>query len=115
MSTRPLKPSGKLNDGKIPVRERLTLGEEWQSYQAAIFANLPDVSIVQRIETKRAFFAGARSLLKLQMGNLDAEHEPTELDLRYMDALDGELRAFVLQLETEAEVRAAHEDAVRAL
>lgn len=110
MSTRPFK-KGKLNDGVMPVRERLTFADEWQEFQRAI---LPlECSLTQRVETKRAFYAGARVFMRLTMGNLDADHEPTELDVQYMDALNNELLQFARELGSAAEVKAAQSDAIR--
>ena len=50
---------------------------------------------VQIEETRRAFFAGAQHLFGSIMSMLEPGAEPTENDLKRMDHIDAELKAFV--------------------
>jgi hypothetical protein len=50
-------------------------------------------------ELRTCFFAGAAHLLSSMKVILDAEPEPTETDLRRMDRLDDELKAFIAEFE----------------
>jgi hypothetical protein len=49
-------------------------------------------------EMRMAFMAGAQHLFSSLMVTLDPEHEPTEADMRRMDLIDKELRAFIPEL-----------------
>jgi hypothetical protein len=78
--------------GAIPLRERLTLGDQWADFERRV---LPaSVGKIQRQEMRRAWYAGAATLFSLMAGGLDADHEPTDLDVAYLDSLNGELAAF---------------------
>lgn len=68
------------------------LESAWLTFAAAVLP--PDVGQVQRREMKRAFYAGAAMLLHEIMAMLDPGAEPTEGDLRKMDAIAQELRQF---------------------
>lgn len=81
----------KMAAGSIPLRERRSLAEEWDNFSKALLANAPEV---QRTEMRRAFYAGAQSFFGLISGGLDPDHEPTELDVEYVEGLNQELRAF---------------------
>lgn len=60
-----------------------------------------DAPKVQLQEMRMAFFAGAQHLFSSIMGVLDAGEEPTEADLRRMELIDAELRAFVRTITGE--------------
>lgn len=78
--------------GEIPLRERLSLADEWASYAADVMpANAPEV---QRVETRRAFYAGAGAMFGCMTGGLDANHEPTDLDVAYIESIHQELKQF---------------------
>lgn len=81
----------RLPDGAIPLRERRTLADEWRDFSLTIPARAP---AVQRDEMRKAFYAGALSLLVLISGGLDADPDPTALDVAYLDALHRELSEF---------------------
>lgn len=81
----------KLHDGVIPLRERVTLAQEWDQFARTLLAH---AGIVQRVEMRRAFYAGAASMFTLLTGGLDADHEPTALDLAYVESLNQETVAF---------------------
>lgn len=78
--------------GAIPLRERPTLAEEWQSYSDRIVPK--DAHEIQRIETKRAFYAGATRMFMVMTEGLDGGDDATELDIQYMDRLHMELIQF---------------------
>lgn len=81
-----------LAKGSIPLRERRVLTDEWEHYARAILpAGAPDV---QKVETRRAFYAGAAALFTLMTGGLDEDSEPTELDIAFVEVLSQELAAF---------------------
>lgn len=84
-------------EGSIPLRERRSIEEEWQGYKAAVIPK--DAPEVQLVESRRAFYAGARSLFSLISGGLDADHEPTDLDVAYLDELTKELAAFARDVQ----------------
>ena len=78
--------------GAIPLRERRGLSDEWESYARDILPTAaPDV---QKIETRRAFYAGAAAMFGLLTGGLDADSEPTELDVAFVESLSQEIAAF---------------------
>lgn len=89
-------PSRRLNPkGAIPLRERIALVEEWQSFERDILAPMGvDPKSTQAIETRRAWYAGAAAIFALMTGGLDEDHEPTDLDVAYLEALNQELKHF---------------------
>ena len=58
-------------------------------------AMAPDAPPEQVHEMRMAFFAGAQHLFGSIMQTLDPEAEPTDADMRRMDRIDAELRAFI--------------------
>ncbi len=77
---------------------------EWQDYWRAVEPK--NAGETQRVETKKAFFAGAHALLQLIMGKLDpGTEEATDSDLKFMSELDAELQAFGATGGHGAEVR----------
>lgn len=68
------------------------IADLWASYERdAIPAG---ASRVQVQETKRAFYAGARGLFGALLRAIGEGEEPTEQDLRVMDAIHQELAFF---------------------
>lgn len=68
------------------------IGEMWASYESEVLpARAHDV---ERMETKRAFYAGAQGLLSAILKGLTPGTEPEEADLRMMDEIEAEIRAF---------------------
>lgn len=65
--------------------------EQWAKYERAVLPR--EASAVQREETKRGFYAGARALFTL-MEHVSLDKEPTADDIANLDALNEELNAF---------------------
>jgi hypothetical protein len=83
--------------GAIPLRERRSLADEWREFETRIL-NPMNAGAVQRQETRRGFYAGAQMMFSLMTGGLDADHEPTDLDVAYIESLSQELRAYARDL-----------------
>ena len=64
----------------------------WRSL--AEMAIPPDAPDRQRIEMRRAFYAGAAALFSALLDDMDPGAEPTAADEKRMEAIDAELRAF---------------------
>ena len=73
--------------------KRLLLAEQWDSYARRVMPR--DAGTSQRMETRRAFYAGAQGLFQLVMANLSPDRDPTPEDLVMMQDLEAELRAYV--------------------
>jgi hypothetical protein len=63
--------------------------EAWLSYRHSVLP--PNVSHVQEVETRRAFYGGAHALLTGILGMLDPGSEPTHGDLLRLCAIVAEL------------------------
>jgi hypothetical protein len=72
--------------------KRQLMAEQWDEFARKVLPN--GVSQIQRQEMRRAFYAGAESILFRVIAALAPESEPTEADLRVMDDLDRELKDF---------------------
>jgi hypothetical protein len=72
---------------------------QWDTYRAI----LPkDAGSIQVFETRRAFYAGAHALFYLILNKLEPttpDEEPTENDMKLMDDIDQELRAFAVDIK----------------
>lgn len=68
------------------------LAEQWSSYVERVL--LPEASVVQVVECRRAFYAGAEGMMRSILRELDPGSEPTDRDLAKMDSLEAELRDF---------------------
>jgi hypothetical protein len=78
--------------GAIPLRDRRSLADEWAEFSRLIVPrNAPEV---QRVEMRRAWYAGAAAMFGLMTGGLDADHEPTDLDVAYVESLSEEIETF---------------------
>lgn len=72
----------------------------WLDYRNKVIP--PFAPEVQVIESKRAFYAGAASLLNAVMVMLDqGSTEPTDADLEKMDQIQQELVDFAQEVEEE--------------
>ncbi len=65
---------------------------EWQSYMNEVIP--PGAPEVQRTESKRAFYAGARSLLRAVVDGFDEGSEATDEDVAGMEEIHAELEKF---------------------
>jgi hypothetical protein len=65
---------------------------EWGTYRTRVMPK--QVSPVQLLETRRAFYAGGASLLALMMRNLEGGEDATEADLIMMDQVHEEFQQF---------------------
>jgi len=83
----------KTSEGTLPLDERPTLGSEWFDFLAKVVPL--DAAPVQRQEMQRAFYAGAQAMFSLMTGQLDADHEPTLLDVAYLESLHQELQRYL--------------------
>jgi hypothetical protein len=68
------------------------LGSEWLGYRESVIPK--DAPRVQVVESRRAFYAGAHSLLCLLARLLGPGAAPTQADLALMDQIKAELDAF---------------------
>lgn len=73
--------------------KRLLMAEQWDSFARAVFK--PDTPPIQRIEMRRAFYAGAQAILFGVINAFAPDAEPTAEDLMVMDDLQRELNDFV--------------------
>lgn len=85
-------PEKTLRTGAIPVRERLTIDEQWKSYEKRCVPE--NAHEIQRVECKRAFYGGASVLFTTLTTGLDGGADATELDVQYIDKLHLELIDF---------------------
>jgi len=72
--------------------KRQLMAEQWDEFARAVLPS--GVSQVQRQEMRRAFYAGAESILFRVITAFAPESEPTDADLQIMDDLDQELKDF---------------------
>jgi hypothetical protein len=75
-----------------PGPKRLLMAEQWDQFARAVLQ--PGTSAIQRQEMRRAFYAGAESILFRVIQSFAPESEPTEADLQIMEDLDQELKDF---------------------
>jgi hypothetical protein len=78
-----------------------TLADAWASYAAEVIpATAP---VVQRVETRRGFYAGAKALMRVVLNVTSDGPDMTDEDLVKMDALESEIEAFMAEVGTAAE------------
>jgi hypothetical protein len=81
-----------MKEGAIPLRERRSLAEEWESFERDL---VPEkASAAQRQEMRRSFYCGAIAIHTLMLNNLDEGMDETALDLAYIESLHQELAQF---------------------
>jgi hypothetical protein len=76
----------------MTMPKRQLMSEQWNEF--ARKALPAGVSEIQRIETKRAFYAGAHSILFRVLRSFAPETEPTAADLQVMEDVYQELEDF---------------------
>ena len=69
-----------------------TIAGQWQSLADLIFA--PNTPAIQVTECRRAFYAGAKAFMRLQMSDLDPDLTVSEADIDRMSGWADELDAF---------------------
>lgn len=89
--------SDEIKPGAIPLRERRTLGDEWEDFEKRIIPKT--AGPIQRQEMKRAFYGGAGTMFGLLSTGFDKDEDPTEIDLDYMTNIHNELRVFQRDIE----------------
>lgn len=74
------------------------LGAAWRTYRTRVIPlTAPPV---QATESRRAFYAGAHALFTVMLAALEpGDGEPTAAELRMVDELDEELRAFAQEIK----------------
>lgn len=72
--------------------KRMLMAEQWDQFARLIFTK--DTPAVQRSEMRRAFYAGAQSILFKVIASFAPESDPTEADLQIMQDLSDELQEF---------------------
>ena len=73
------------------------IDQAWRSYSERVIP--AHAGAVQRQEMRRAFYAGATTLLASIMVALDPGTEPTDADLQRMQGIQDELDQFVADLQ----------------
>ena len=68
------------------------IAEAWRTFESEVLPT--DAPEVQRTETRRAFYAGARALFAGMVGMLEPGQDTTQADLGKMDAIQEELNQF---------------------
>lgn len=83
-----------MDEGKI-------IAAGWVTLQSMVMPE--SASATQRIEMRKAFYAGAQHLFACIMTGLDGDDDlqPTDADLHRMDLISAELEAFAREFETE--------------
>jgi len=77
---------------KTDKPKRLLMAEEWDKFMRQVLPR--NASTVHRWEMRRAFYAGAQSILFRVIESFAPESEPTDDDLKLMENLDQELQDF---------------------
>lgn len=72
--------------------QRQLMAEQWDQFARAVLP--PNTPAVQRLEMRRAFYAGAQAILFRVIAAFAPETEPTEADLAVMSDLEQELKDF---------------------
>lgn len=73
------------------------IADAWRDFEIQVVPlNAPDV---QRTECRRAFYQGALSLFHGMVKMFDPDKEPTEADLKKMEAISAEIDQFLEDLQ----------------
>lgn len=86
--------AGGLYGRGVAVKE--SIGEGWATYAANVLDK--DSPQLQRIETRRAFYAGCAHMFGTIMGGLEPGTEATENDLQHLTDLSEELKQYAVDL-----------------
>jgi hypothetical protein len=74
------------------MSKRRTLAQQWDDFE--LLVGIYKTSAIQRSEMRRAFYAGAASIIDAMMVGLEPGTEPTDTDLQYITDLTDEMRQF---------------------
>ena len=75
------------------AKVRKSMAEQWDDF--SLLVGLYNMSSVQRQEMRRAFYAGAASIMDAMMVGFDTgDDEPTEEDMQYISSLHEEMTKF---------------------
>jgi hypothetical protein len=74
-----------------------TIAAVWDDYRVVVMP--PDAPSVQVTECRRAFYAGAQSLLSAILASLSPGDEPAAADEEYLEAVHDELLRFRADLK----------------
>jgi hypothetical protein len=77
--------------------KRRYIAEQWNEYLTRIMPK--DAPAIQVRETKRAFYAGAHSLLMAVCASVSAGEETTPADIEIITDIQAEVEAFAEDLE----------------
>ncbi|HYF00311.1 MAG TPA: hypothetical protein VEJ18_15420 [Planctomycetota bacterium] len=77
------------------------IAEEWKKFEAAVIP--PGAPEVQRVECRRAFWAGAAACFYGVLRGMSPGEQPTEGDLKFMDEVDAEFKAYAEECKAAAE------------
>jgi hypothetical protein len=72
--------------------KRLLMAEEWDKFARGVIP--ADAPKVQKQEMRRAFYAGAQSILFRVIQSFAPDSEPTDADVQIMENLHQELQDF---------------------
>jgi hypothetical protein len=76
--------------------------KEWRELAALTLP--PDASIIQRMEMRKAFFAGAISMFSMIFSGLDpSSPDMTSADESLLDDLSSEMEEYINQMKSQAE------------
>lgn len=83
--------------GEMP--SKTPIEDVWKSYDAMVIPAA--AGELQRQECKMAFFAGCTALFTAITWGMDPGEDPTAADMRRMDTINAELRAFGAQFDKQ--------------
>jgi hypothetical protein len=77
--------------------KRRYIQEQWNDYLTRVLPK--DASAIQRQETKRAFYAGAHSILMGVVAAVSPGDEPTDADIQILEDIQAEAEAFAADVK----------------
>ena len=81
------------------MRNRFWIENQWRAFWKMVAPADADAPEVQRVEMRRAFFAGVACIFKVANDMDERTEEPTEEDLQLMKEISDELAAYVIDLQ----------------
>jgi len=80
----------------MPIKRQL-MAEQWNEFSRQIIHK--DAPEIQKREMRRAFYAGAQSILFRVIESFAPESEPTDEDLKIIEDLHQELQDFAKRVQ----------------